>query len=92
MAEAKKSKIGYSKISYAVISALAVISILMPMLAVIYRFISVTSVGGGGTVSITEFASAPVTALSIVTLVISALSLKRRMPIMWISSSSRSCL
>ena len=74
MAEAKKSKIGYSKISYAVISALAVISILMPMLAVIYRFISVTSVGGGGTVSITEFASAPVTALSIVTLVISALS------------------
>ena len=68
MAENKKN--GYSKISYALITVLAMVAIVMPIFAVAFNFLSVTSLKLNGTMAITSVSVPIVTALSVISLVI----------------------
>ena len=69
MAENKKN--GYSKISYALITILAMVAIVMPIFAVAFNFLSVTSLKLNGAMAITSVSVPVVTALSVISLVIS---------------------
>ena len=92
---------GYTKKGYALISVLAMIAILLPIIAVAFNFASVSSYKGDGTVVITNVSMTSVTVLSIISLAMSLIALaalvialavnnkeKLSFKIMWIATLS----
>ena len=72
---AKKKKTGYTKKGYTLISVLAMIAVLIPILAAVFSFATVSSFKDDGTVVIANVSLTSVSVLSIISIVISVGSL-----------------